>query len=123
MVTVPRSLVSTEANTFKPVADIVWREDPFGDRHQQVKTIFEDAISAGVAPLQGNLPVVLHIEVTRFHALTERTRYSVGGVHEIGFLLTITNGRTGDVIVPAYQVNASLPAFGEARALAAERLA
>ena len=122
VVTVPRSLVSTESNAFKPVGDIVWREDAFGDRHSQVQTIVEDAISAGVAPLQGNLPVVLHIEITRFHALTERTRYSVGGVQEISFLLTVTNGQTGEVIVPAYQVDASLPAFGGARALAAERV-
>ncbi len=122
VVTVPQSLVSNESNSYKPRADIVWREDPLGDRHQQVQTIVENAIGTGVAPLQENLPVVLHIKVTRFHALTERTRYSIGGVHEISFLLLVINGKTGDTLIPVYQVNASLPAFGGEQALAAERV-
>lgn len=122
VVVIPETLVASESNSYKPIADIVWREDPFGDRHQQVQTIFEDAISAGVASLQGDLPVVLHIEVTRFHALTQRTRYSIGGVHEIEFLLTVTNGRTGDTIIPSYQIITNLQAFGGAQALAAERV-
>lgn len=122
VVTVPETLVATERNSYKPIGDIVWREDPFGNRHQQVQTIVESAISSGVASLNGNLPVVLHVEVTRFHALTQRTRYSVGGVHEIGFLLMVTNGRTGDIIVPPYQVDASLAGYGGYQALAAESL-
>jgi len=122
IVAVPRTLVVSEANTYKPVGDIVWREDPFGDRYQQVQTIFEDAISTGVATMNGDLPVVVHIEVRRFHALTQRTRYSIGGVHEISFLLEVTNGKTGEVIIPAYVVNANLPAFGGEQALAAERV-
>ncbi len=122
LVEVPDSLVVSEANSYKPVADIVWREDPFGDRREQVKVIFEDALAQGVSDLQGNLAVVVHIQVRQFHALTERTRYSIGGIHAIDFLLSITNGRTGEEIVPAYLVSTDLRAFGGEEALAAERI-
>lgn len=122
LVEVPDSLVVSEANSYKPVADIVWRGDPFGDRRAQIKVIFENAMAQGVSQLQGNLPVVVHIEVRKFHALTERTRYSIGGTHAIDFLLSITNGRTGEEIVPAYLVSTDLRAFGGEEALAAERI-
>ena len=49
-VTVPDYLVSTEADTYKPVADIVWHEDPIGDRHDQAQKILSDALTVGVAP-------------------------------------------------------------------------
>ncbi len=121
-VTVPETLSVSEANSYNPVADIVWREDPFGNRYQQVKLIMENAIRQGSSQMQGNLPIVLHVEVTRFHALTLRTRYSIGGEHEIDFLLTVTNGRTGDVVIPTYLISTSFAAFGGRQALAAERL-
>lgn len=82
-VIVPRTLQVSEANSYKPRGDIVWRGDLPGDRHAQVKAIFEEALARGANGVNGSVPVVLDIEVTRFHALTEKTRYSVGGVHEI----------------------------------------
>lgn len=120
-VVVPESLVISEADGYKPIADIVWREDPFGDRRAQVKAIFETGIGSGVQQLEGELPVVVNIQVRRFHALTERTRYSIGGVHEIDFILSVTNQRTGEVVIPPYMVNADLRAYGGAEALEAER--
>ncbi len=121
-ITVPRSLVVSEADSYKPVADIVWRGDPYGDRYEQVKAIFEEGIGRGVRSLQGNLPVVVHVEVRKFHALTERTRYSIGGTHAIDFILSVTNGRTGEVIIPPYLVSTRLKGYGGAKALAAERI-
>ncbi|MFV2003410.1 MAG: DUF6778 family protein, partial [Paracoccaceae bacterium] len=120
VIQVPETLVVSEANSYKPVADIVWRGDPPGNRYEQVKAIFETGIARGVADFSGDLPVVLHIEVVRFHSVTERTRYTIGGVHEIDFFLTVTNGRTGDVVVPRYLISSRLKAFGGEQALAAE---
>lgn len=120
IVTVPETLSVSEANTYKPRADIVWRGDALGDRHDQVKAIFEDAIGRATASFSGDLPVVLHIEVRRFHAVTERTRYTIGGVHEIDFVLSVTNGRTGDVLIPPYFISTNFEAFGGEEALAAE---
>ena len=81
-VSVPETLKVSEANRYYPSGDIVWREDPLGDRHAQVKAIFEAAMREGVGQLpQGTVPVILDIEVTRFHAVTEKARYTIGGVH------------------------------------------
>ena len=120
-VEVPRSLKVSEANTYKPVADIVWREDPPGDRYAQVQKIVEEAVRRGISGMQGDLPVVLHVTVQKFHALTQITRYSFGGTHAIDLLISVTNARTGDVIIPPYLLVVRLEAYGGDKAIAAER--
>ncbi|WP_317054461.1 DUF6778 family protein [Roseovarius rhodophyticola] len=120
-VSVPKSLTVSEANRYLPKADIVWREDAPGDRHAQVQAIFEDAMARGVSGLpQGTLPVVLDIQVTRFHALTEKARYTVGGVHDLEFLVILRHPETGQMLNTPYQVTADLKAFGGSAALEAE---
>lgn len=120
VVRVPRSLSVSEANRYLPSSDIVWREDPIGDRHAQVATIFYDAMQRGTATLDGATPVLLDIEVGRFHALTEKARYTVGGVHNINFTLTLRHADTGALLAEPRRVRADLDAFGGAQALAAE---
>lgn len=71
-VIVPKSLLVSEANRYYPSGDIVWREDPPGDRHAQVAAIFEDAMARGAAKVQGDVPIIIDIQVLRFHALTEK---------------------------------------------------
>ncbi|MGR3615846.1 MAG: DUF6778 family protein [Paracoccaceae bacterium] len=119
-VRVPRSLKVSEANRYLPGGDIVWREDPIGDRHQQVQTIVQNAIVTGVTPLGGPVKVNVDIMVTRFHALTEKARYTTGGVHSIKFDLAITDPATGQLVVPVRTVKADLDAFGGQQALQAE---
>ena len=53
-VSVPNSLTVSEAETLLPNADIVWREDPAGDRHAQVATIMKNAITQGAQGLRGD---------------------------------------------------------------------
>ncbi|WP_338548255.1 DUF6778 family protein [Roseovarius phycicola] len=120
-VTVPKTLSVSEANLYLPKADIVWREDAPGDRHAQVKAIFEEAMARGVNGLpQGSVPVVLDIQVTRFHALTEKARYTVGGVHDMEFLLILRHPETGAMLNQPHPVTADLKAFGGRAALDAE---
>jgi len=119
-VRVPRSLKVSEANRYLPAGDIVWREDPIGDRHAQVAQIFHDALSRGTEALDGKLPVALDIEVGRFHALTEKARYTTGGVHNITFTLTLRDTETGAVLSDPRFIRADLDAFGGQQALAAE---
>ncbi len=69
-VTVPKSLTVSEAKSLLPTADIVWREDPLGDRHVQVGKIVETAVLRGAQGLKGKRPVIIDVTVTRFHALT-----------------------------------------------------
>lgn len=120
-VLVPKTLHVSEKNSYKPVADIVWREDPLGDRHAQVGKIVQDALTSGVADLAGTRPVVLDVQVTKFHALTERTRYSIGGTHDIHFAMTVLDAETGEVVEPTRLIETELTALGGQAALAAER--
>ena len=77
-VDVPQSLKVSEANRYYPSGDIVWREDPLGDRHDQVKAIFQTALQRGADTMTSGAPVILDVKVSRFHALTEKARYTVG---------------------------------------------
>ncbi len=119
-VTVPRSLKVSESNSYLPSGDIVWREDPIGDRHAQVQAIVQNALDTGVASLNGPVPVRLDIEVVKFHALTEKARYTTGGVHAITFNMSIRDAESGELLAPVRKVRADLDAFGGAQALRAE---
>lgn len=120
-VAVPRTLTVSEANSYYPKGDIVWREDPMGDRHAQVKAIFDDALQRGTQEMNGLVPVVLDVEVLRFHALTEKTRYSVGGVHSITFALSLRNANTGLALADRRVIEADLQGFGGQQAIDAVR--
>lgn len=120
MVQVPRSLQVSEANRYLPRGDIVWRGDPIGDRHAQVGAIFQTAMERGTAQFDGPVPVVLNIRVERFHALTEKARYTVGGVHSILFDLALSDPETGELLTPVRRIQADLDGFGGQQALQAE---
>lgn len=112
-VNVPEKLRVSEAKTILPFADIVWREDPDGDRKAQVAKIMADATRAGAAGLTGSRPVVINLTMKRFHALTfeAERRLSKSGVHDIIFTATINDARTGAVLVGPDAIEASLPAL------------
>lgn len=120
-VTVPRSLKVSEANTFKPHADIVWRGEPRGDRHAQVAAIVQEGMQTGTAAMQKGRQVNVDVEVTRFHALTEKTRYTIGGVHEMRFVLTVSDAATGAVIDGPREVIADVKAAGGTLAIAEDQ--
>lgn len=119
-VRVPRSLKVSERNSYLPRGDIVWREDPIGDRHAQVQKIVQDALVRGVSTLNGPVKVDLDIQVARFHALTEKARYTTGGVHAITFDIALKSPETGELLVPIRRVRADLDAFGGQQAINAE---
>jgi hypothetical protein len=122
-VDVPRSLVVSEAKSLLPSADIVWREDPLGDRYEQVGKIMQAAVLRGAQGLRGSQPVVISIKVTRFHALTYEAELSNSdwGVHNVDFIAQVTDARTGAVLVPATQIRAETPAWSGARMREARR--
>ncbi len=117
-VTVPRSLKVSEAEVFYPLADIVWRGDPRGDRYAQIEAIYAAAIPPAIAPLTQGLAVVAEIEVTRFHCVTDKTRYTVGGVHSLAFTLTIRDAASGAILSGPRKVTADVKAHGGQRAIA-----
>ncbi|KIN60870.1 Lipoprotein [Sulfitobacter noctilucae] len=120
-IVVPRALSVSETNTYYPKGDIVWRGDPIGDRHAQVKSLFENGFAAGTADMNGQTPVTAEVEVVRFHSVTEKTRYTVGGVHNIVFDITVRRASTGQALAPTRRVEANLPALGGRSAIEADR--
>lgn len=120
-VEVPRTLSVSEKNSYLPKADIVWRGDLMGDRHEQVKAIFEQSAQKVTEELTGARQVRLHIQVTRFHGLTEKARYSTGGVHNMNFYLAIYDAKTGEELRPARHIVTNLDAFGGDAAVAADQ--
>ncbi|AWD20659.1 DUF6778 family protein [Pseudogemmobacter blasticus] len=112
-VNVPQSLKVSEAHTYLPAADIVWREDPLGDRHAQVAALLKNAVTRGASGLRGKRGVYLDIVVSRFHALTfeAEQRFQNAGVHNIHFTASVVDARTGEVLVAPTEIEASLPAL------------
>jgi hypothetical protein len=112
-VAVPETLTVSEARSLLPNADIVWREDPMGDRYAQVDRIMTDAITTGASALRGARPVIIDVTVTRFHALTfeAEQRGQNWGVHNINFTAQVVDARTGEVLVPPTAIRAELPAL------------
>lgn len=121
-VNVPRDLTVSEANSFAPKADIVWRGDPKGDRYIQVQQIFRQAGLQGTANMTGQRPVYLDIQVHRFHAMTEKARYTLtfSGVHNIRFSMVVRDAATGVPISPVDTVRADLAAYVGEQALRAD---
>lgn len=120
-VKVPRNLRVSERNSYYPGGDIVWREDPIGDRHKQVADIVYGGLKKGADRLEGERAVILDVVVRRFHALSEKARYTIGGVHAIQFDLTVRDAATGEVLVPEQRIKADFDALGGMAAIAAEQ--
>lgn len=119
-VRVPESLRVSEANSYFPIADIVWRGDPMGDRHAQVKALLEEGIGRGVATMEGETPVAMVVELERFHGVSQKARYTVGGIHNIRFRLSLHDPATGDLLAGPERINASLRALGGQAAIDAD---
>ena len=119
-VVVPDRLHVSEANMLYPIADIVWRGDPRGDRHAQVQAIVAEAAKRATAGMTKGEPVVVAIEMQRFHALTERARYTVGGSYGLRFTLTLRDAKTGAVIDGPRKLAVGFPAAGGQKAIEQE---
>jgi hypothetical protein len=119
-VIVPSTLRSSEANVFYPFADIVWRGEPMGNRHDQVRQIVGEALGTATEGMTNGRAAVVDVTVTRFHCLTEKTRYSVGGTHSMQFTLTVRDAVTGEVIDGPRPIVADVKAAGGRRAMAEE---
>ena len=123
-VDVPRSLSVSEARSLLPRADIVWREDPPGDRYSEVASIMDEAVTRGASGLRGARPVAIDVTVLRFHALTfeAEQRGQYWGVHNIRFTAQVSDARTGEVLVPSSKIRAELPALSGDQMRAARQL-
>ena len=117
----PSDLRVSEGNGYYPFADVVWRGDPIGDRVEQIGAMFQTAVERNETELTGPVPVIVEVELVRFHGVTERTRFSVGGIYNIRFNMTVRHAETGAVIEPTRFIEANLPAPGGAAAILADQ--
>jgi hypothetical protein len=122
-VRVPETLSVSEKNSYAPNADIVWREDMFGNRHDQVDAIITNAARRGAKTLRGKRKVKLLITMIRFHALSEKARalLSNSGVHDIAFTAQVVDAKTGKALSPVDTIRADLAAFTGVEADVAEK--
>lgn len=119
-VNVSRDLRVSEAEVYYPMADIVWRGDAPGDRYEQVGAIFETSADAATRDLDQGPQARVDIDVTRFHSLTNKTRYTVGGVHSITFVLSVKDPETGVDLIAPREIKADLKGYGGQKATMAE---
>ncbi len=112
-VLVPETLMVSEADSYAPEADILWKGEPLGNRYQQVDSIITEAAARGSAGLTGSRPVRLNIVVSQFHAMTDRARarLSNSGVHNIAFTIQVVDTGTGEALTPVDSVQADLEAY------------
>lgn len=118
---VPRTLTVSEANLFAPIADIVWRGEAPGDRYNQIHAIFMDAFGAGTATMTSGPAVIVEATVKRFHSLSDKTRYTFGGWHNMQFDLTVRDAQTGAILDGPRFVKVDIEASGGSAAIEEER--
>ena len=119
-VNVSRELRVSEAELYYPVADIVWRGDVRGDRYEQVSAIFESSAKAAAQNLTVGQKANIEIDVLRFHSVTDKARYTVGGNHSITFMLSVKDPETGLDLMAPRKIKSDLHAFGGQEAIAAD---
>jgi hypothetical protein len=61
---------------------------------------------------------IVSLEVTRFHGLTEKARYTVGGNYAMHFLMTVRDAVTGEILDGPRPVVADVRGVGGVRAIA-----
>lgn len=120
-VIVPTSLLASEADVFLPAADIVWREDPLGNRHEQVQIILDDAVTRGISHMDGKRAVFVDVQLRGWHALSDKARHTVGGKHDIEFDLIVRDATTSANLIKPERITMSFKAHGGFSALKAVR--
>ena len=94
-----------------------------GETEQRIAAMFEEAANRhiGARPLPDAQPVIAEITLRRFHGVTERTRFSVGGVYSIRFDLQLLDAGTREPLGEVRTIQADLPAPGGIAAVELER--
>ena len=121
VVQVPQNLtVSTDPNEQFPQVDIVWYEDPAGDRKEQVQAIVERGMRGAVAELVGPTKVEADVVVRRFHAVTPKAlNGSLPAWHDVTLDITLRDANSGAVIAQILGLNADSTALTQGQSKAA----
>lgn len=113
-ISVPLNLSVSEANSIKPRADIVWRGDLGFDRHEQLRVLFEEAAAEGAELMQGEVDVIVDLTITKFHGMTQHSRYAYKGDYDIHYTYVVREVGTERVIEGPTEIEVSLVSTPEA---------
>ena len=117
---VPDTLTVSNDNTYAPNADIVWHGEPFGDRRAQVARLLDEGLTRSARPFRGGRPVAMTARVVTFHGVTPSAiARAPAAVHNIRFVLSVLDARTGEVLVSNETISADLEANVGTAAIAA----
>ena len=116
----PNTLTVSNNNTYAPQADVVWHGEPFGDRRAQVAAVLDEGLTRGSRPLRGERPVTMTARILTFHGVTpSAVARAPAAVHNIRFVLSVFDARTGEVLVHNETISADLEANVGTAAIAA----
>lgn len=119
-VVVPATLtVSQDPKLRFPRVDIVWWEDPEGDRRAQVADVMLEAVRRATASMRGPVPVSVTLRVNRFHALTpDALENGTRGWHDVNFDIEVRDA-DGTLLAAERSIDADIRALQGAEARAA----
>ncbi len=112
-VAAPATLVINDGDDMIPNADVVWHGSTNPERLAGAVGIVKAGITEGARALPGRRKVVIEATLTRFHALTDTAYYRAPagtGVYSVGFVATVRDARTGEVLAGPQPIEADLPA-------------
>lgn len=113
VVVAPDTLSVSEADSYVPSGDIVWRGDPPGDRRAQVAAIVKAGVIEGTKSLKGPIPVFMDVQVTRFHALSIKSYLKAPygtGVNSTDFIITVRRASDGEILQGPTKIESDFPA-------------
>ena len=90
------------------MATLFWRGDAAGNRHEQVKAIFDAGFLKGTEEHDGAVTIGLYVRFERFHALTEKACYMTGEIHSFIFVMQIRDLSIGAIIGEPRTIKADL---------------
>lgn len=106
--------VDENPDTRFPVpGSLVWHGEPKGDRKLQIRALIAAAARDGAVWLSGARPVEISVDISRFRAITPRTRAIrlPVGRHDIAFDIAVRDAETGALLAEERGVKAGLPAL------------
>jgi hypothetical protein len=89
---------------------------------QQVEGIMRGALEPDASStMQGDVPVQVVVEVARFHALTERARYTTADSMRSSSSMSVRHAETGAILSGPEPVDLTFRGYGGRRAVEAEQ--
>jgi hypothetical protein len=105
--------ISRTASGSEYSSNFVWEGDGDGNRKKLVIALFEDAMQdIGREAMTGNRAVAMNVQINRFHALKNWSRWFCCGEHNIRADLSVTDADSGQVLAEGEDIYLGRIALG-----------